>query len=163
MAIFKQPPQPLKIMHLSTLLNSQLSNSVGDLNAKLAGALDNELSGLGRNVVGDLSAVLSVVHQEHLKLLGVVNKELVETVGEKVSGVLVGAIADRRLGDGAFESPSHSGVNTLALSPSSVTNTLEALVLVALEALSPLLHDLRLVHGNQLSHCKIQTRLCCKV
>lgn len=100
-------------MHLSTLLNSQLSNSVGDLDAKLVSALDDELSGLGRNVVGDLSAVLSVitekighqtsftsqhhrkgnepvVHQEHLELLGVVNNELVETVGQKVSGVLVG-------------------------------------------------------------------------
>jgi len=101
-------------MHLSTLLNSQLSNSVGNLNAKLVSALDDELSGLGGDVVGDLSAVLSiikekiehqksfysttsqkanepVVHQEHLKLLGVVNNELVETVGQKVSGVLVRA------------------------------------------------------------------------
>jgi len=78
-------------VHLSTLLNSQLSDSVGNLNTELTGALNDELSGLGGNVVGDLGAVLSVVHQEHLKLLGVVNQELVETVGEKVSGLLVGA------------------------------------------------------------------------
>ena len=51
-------------MHLSTLLNSQLSNSVGDLDAKLVSALDDELSGLGRNVVGDLSAVLSVIMEK---------------------------------------------------------------------------------------------------
>jgi hypothetical protein len=31
------------------------------------------------------------VHQKHFKFLGVVDEELVETVGEKVSGDLVGA------------------------------------------------------------------------
>lgn len=55
-------------------------------------------------------------------------------------------ISNRRLGNGALKSPSHSGVNTLLLSPRRSADTLEALVLVALEGLSPLLHDLGLVY-----------------
>lgn len=128
--------------------------------------------------MGDLRAVLSVVHQKHFQLLGVVDQELVETVGQQVSGVLVGAcqivqrkrkalipphnsskqnniiltIADGRLGDGALESPSHSRVNTLLLSPRGARQALEALVVVALEGLGPLLHDLRLVYGSDLRH-----------
>ena len=58
---------------------------------QLLGALDDELSGFRRHVVGDLSAVLSVVHEEHLELLHVVDHELVEPVGQHVAGLLVGA------------------------------------------------------------------------
>jgi hypothetical protein len=66
-------------------------------------------------------------------------------------------ITNRRLGDGAFESSSHSGIDTFALSPASVTDTLEALVLVTLEGLGSLLDDLSsLVHGKQLCHCKLR-------
>ncbi len=72
-------------------------------------------------------------------------------------------ITNRRLGDGAFESSSHSGIDTFALSPASVTDTLEALVLVTLEGLGSLLDDLSLVHGNQLCHCKLLTSYRCKV
>ena len=55
-------------------------------------------------------------------------------------------ISNRRLGDGALKSPSDSGVDTLLLSPRALVDTLEALVMVAVKGLSPLLHDLGLVH-----------------
>lgn len=61
-------------------------------------------------------------------------------------------ISNRRLGNGAFKSPSDSGVNTLLLSPGRSANALEALVLVALEGLGPLLHDLGLVYRCHLRH-----------
>jgi hypothetical protein len=38
-----------------------------------------------------LREYVPVVHHEHFELLGVVDEELVETVGQQVSGVLVGA------------------------------------------------------------------------
>ena len=38
------------------------------------------------------------------------------------------------------------------LSPGSARQALEALVVVTLEGLSPLLHDLSLIHGSQLGH-----------
>jgi hypothetical protein len=41
--------------------------------------------------VCDLTAVLLVVHQEHLQLLGAVHEEFVEAVGQDVLGLLVGA------------------------------------------------------------------------
>ena len=105
--------EPTACLRLCTLLHSELRDGVGNLDVQLVGTLNDHLSGLGRNVVGNLSTVLSVVHHKHFKLLRVVDEELVETVGKKVSGVLVGTVTNGRLRDGAFKSPSHSGVNTL--------------------------------------------------
>ncbi len=78
-------------MRLSRLLLAQLGVGVEDLNVELLSSLNNLLSNTGRNVVGDLSGIRSVVHQEHLELLDVVDNELVEARGEQVSGSLVGA------------------------------------------------------------------------
>lgn len=75
---------------LGVLLNSQFSGGVCDFNVQLLSALNNQLSGLWRNVVGNLSAVFSVVHKEHLEIFGVVHKEFVESVGQNISGGLVG-------------------------------------------------------------------------
>ncbi len=61
---------------------------------ELLSTLNDELSGLRRDVVCDLSAVLSVVHQEHLKLFWVVNKEFVKAVGQDISGGLVGTCSN---------------------------------------------------------------------
>lgn len=76
---------------LGVLLHLELGSGVGHLDVELLGALNDLLSGLGGDAVGDLSAVLSVVHQEQLQLLGVVHEELVEAVGQQVAGGLVRA------------------------------------------------------------------------
>lgn len=114
------------------------------------------------------------MHEEHLKLLGVVHDKLKESVRQNISGSLVRAwrereisiqliakriqihsacthiypqaltIADAGLGDGAFKSSSNSGIDTLGLSPGGSAQTSKLLVLVTLEALSALLDDLGL-------------------
>jgi hypothetical protein len=42
--------------------------------------------------VGNLPAEGAVVHQQHVEVLGVVNHELLEPVGEEVLGGIVGAV-----------------------------------------------------------------------
>jgi hypothetical protein len=83
----------------------------------LFGSLHNQLASLGGNIVSDFSAVFSVVHHQQFQLLGVVDEELVETVGEEVSGGLVRTITDLGLRNGTLESSSDTRVNTLLLSP----------------------------------------------
>lgn len=102
--------------------------------------------------MGDFSTVFSVVHHQQFQLLGVVDKELVETVGKKISGGLVRAITDLRLRDGTLESSSDARVNTLLLSPRGTTNAPELLVLMSLEGLGSLLEDLLLVDGGNVDH-----------
>ena len=44
---------------------------------------------LSRNVVGDLSSVGSVVHEEQLDVFFITNEELLESVGQQVAGLSV--------------------------------------------------------------------------
>mgnify|MGYP003385884576 CR=1 len=94
---------------------------------------------------------LPVVHHEHLKFLGVVDDELVKSVGEKVAGGLVGSVTNGRLGDSSLEASSHSGVNTLGLSP-GVTELLKSLVMMTLKRLCALLDNLCLNNRSYLGH-----------
>lgn len=41
--------------------------------------------------MGDLCAILPVVHQEHFEFLGVVNDKFVEAIGEDISCLLIRA------------------------------------------------------------------------
>lgn len=52
--------------------------SVGDLDVELVGTFQNRLSFFNTDVVSDLCGVRSVVHQQHVDFLGVVDDELVE-------------------------------------------------------------------------------------
>jgi len=105
------------LINLLGLGSVESGNGVGDLDVKLLGSLDDELSGPGRHRVGDLGSVLAVVHEKHLQVLGVVDDELVEAAGEKVAGLLVGTVTDLGLGDGTLEASADTGINTLGLSP----------------------------------------------
>ena len=91
------------------------------------------------------------MHHKHLKLLGVVDNELVESIGKEVAGGLVRSVTNRRLGDGTLEASSDSGINTLGLSP-SVTELLESLVMMTLKCLCALLDNLCLNNRSYLGH-----------
>lgn len=67
--------------------------------------------------MGDLSRVLAVVHEKKVELVGVGDDELVEAVGEKVAGLLVGAVANTGLGASALEAAAEAGVNTAGSTP----------------------------------------------
>jgi hypothetical protein len=61
-------------------------------------------------------------------------------------------VTDLGLRDGALESSSDTGVNTLLLSPRGAANAPELLVLVSLEGLGSLLESLLLVDGGNVDH-----------
>ena len=67
--------------------------------------------------MGDLAAVFTVVHEEHLELVNVGNDDLAEAVGEDVAGLLVGPVSDGRHGYGTLEPALHASVNSLRLPP----------------------------------------------
>ena len=100
-----------------SLLLTKLGMGVGDTNVQLLRTLHNLLALAGGDVVGNLGTVLSVVQEEHVELSNVVHAELVEAVGEEVTGLLVAAIADVGHLDLPTEPPAHTSVNTLGLAP----------------------------------------------
>ena len=99
------------------LLGLELGVSVDNLDAELLGTLDDRGSLSGGNVVGDLRAVLSVVHEEKLELGNVMDLELVKSVRETVLGLLVAAIpyVDHR--DTTAELTADAAVNTAGSAP----------------------------------------------
>ena len=73
-----------------------------------------------RDVLGNLSGVGAVVHQEEFNVFFVSDEELAEARSEHVSGLLSLLAADSGLSDLASEASPHSGVNTSLLSPRSL-------------------------------------------
>ena len=67
--------------------------------------------------MGNLSTVLAVMHEQHLKLLRVVDEKLVESIRKQVSGLLIRTISDGWLRNGALEASANSRINTLLLPP----------------------------------------------
>ena len=99
------------------LLCSNFASSIGDLHSDLLSSLHNLGSLLGTHVVGDLSAESSVVHQQNIQILDVVNHELLETVGKVVFGGVVRSVTDSGHILVASESSPHSVVDTSGSSP----------------------------------------------
>lgn len=67
--------------------------------------------------MGDLSGVGLVVHQQELDILDVVDDEGLVAGGHHVTGLLVGAEADRGHGSVAPEPSTDTVVDTLGLAP----------------------------------------------
>ena len=63
------------------------------------------------------AVVLLVAHQQHLKLLDVVDQELPEAAGQHVLGFLVAPITDVGHQDLALESSAHPVVNASGFPP----------------------------------------------
>mmetsp|Transcript_13770 Transcript_13770/g.19460 ORF Transcript_13770/g.19460 Transcript_13770/m.19460 type:complete len:181 (+) Transcript_13770:167-709(+) len=139
------------IMHLSILLLAQAGRGVGHAHVQLASALDDGAALGGRHVVGDLSAVLAVVHEQELQVLHVAHDELLEAVGQGVAGLLVAAEADLGLGDGATEAAAQTAVDTAGSTP-GLGHAHEAVTLEAAELVPVLLHDLHALQRLGLNH-----------
>lgn len=71
----------------------------------------------GGNVLGDLTSVGSVVHEEQFNVFHVSDQELSEPVGEEMSGRLVLLASDLGHAHGTSEASSDSAINTSGLSP----------------------------------------------
>lgn len=74
----------------------------------------------------------SVVHQQQLKVLDVVDEESLVAGGSQETGLLVGAIADLGHADSAPETSADTSIDTLGLSPAG-TDTIEPVTLVTVE------------------------------
>ena len=58
-----------------------------------------------------------VLHQQHLQILSIVNKELLEAVWQRVASLLVASVTDVCHPHSALELSTHPGVNTLGPPP----------------------------------------------
>jgi len=67
--------------------------------------------------VGNLRAVRPVVHHKQLQLRDIVNKKLLEFVGEVVPCLLVRAVSNVGHQGASLELPPDAGVNTLGPAP----------------------------------------------
>ena len=122
------------------LLLSQASISVDNLDVKLGSTLNDGLSLLGRDVVGNLGSVSAVVHKKDLEVVGVVHSELLEAGLQDVLGDAVSSITDLGHAGEALELAAKSVINTLGLSPVLI-ELVVAVRLVALEGVGLLLDD----------------------
>lgn len=101
----------------STHSSPQASSSVDNLDVQLGSPLQNSDSLLGADAVSNLGGKDTVVHQEQFKLSGVLDQELLESVGEEVTGLAVGTVSDLGHGNLALETSADTVINTLGLSP----------------------------------------------
>ena len=67
--------------------------------------------------MGNFRAVLSVVHQQEVQVLDVLDDKLQETIRQDVSGFLGGTVADVRHVRQTFEFTSEARVDTFRSSP----------------------------------------------
>merc|ERR1719160_637423 len=97
--------------------------------------------------MGNFHAILSVMHEQHLQILGRVHDELVEAVRDAVLGSLVRSITNVWHQSRALELTTDTAINTPGLAPAWLHSQLAVLTasLEALKALRALLHNLPLV------------------
>jgi len=95
----------------------ELGLSVGESDVELLCALDDVLSLESRDVLGNLTAVGSVVHEENFNVLGASDQKLAETAGKHMSGL--GGLLVTNLGHLLLssESAAHGAIDTSGLSP----------------------------------------------
>lgn len=122
------------------LLSTNAGVGVGDLDTESLGLLENVDALLGRDVVGDLGSVDTVVHEEELDVTDVGDHKAAVAVGHQVTGLLVGTVTDLGHAHGAAESAADGAVDTLGLAP-RLADTVVSVRVVALERLGALLDD----------------------
>lgn len=116
--------------------------SVGNFDVQLSGAFDNFFTLSDRDVVGDFSAVLAVVHHEKVQVIDVVDVEFEEAVGKNELGVLVTSVTDLDLLNLRFLSFADARVDTSGFSPRGVSDANKLLALVTTELEGSLFDDL---------------------
>lgn len=98
--------------------------------------------------MGNLGSVGLGMEQEQVEVVGVGDKEGLVAGGAQVTGLLVGTVANLGHGNGASETTTHAGVDTLGLAP-RLANTVVAVRVVTLELLvAVLLDDLGVGEGG---------------
>lgn len=130
--------------YLFAFLGGKSGGLVDNLDSELSGSLNDKLAVPGVQVVSYNSGELLVVHKKHLKILGGLDNEGVQTVLELESSLLIGTITDLGHKLSSSESPSYTVIDTTGLSP-ALLHSVETVRLEAVETVSLLLHDALLV------------------
>ncbi|GMR49833.1 hypothetical protein PMAYCL1PPCAC_20028, partial [Pristionchus mayeri] len=142
------PVPNITIQRLLVLLGAETSVSVGELDVQGSGALDDGLSLLGGDGVGDLSAVPLVVHEEHVEVLGVVDENLLESVGKHVTDVLGVSVTDVGHQSLSLEAATDTVINTLGFAPVGLDTVVSARLMPG-EATSVLLGKAKLLSRDE--------------
>ena len=105
-----------------SLVGGSLHSSlgIGESHVEFLGASDDFLALAGAQVVSELSAVGSVVHEEQFNVFLVVDQELSEAAGEHVSGLCGLLLTNIGACELATELAAHGVVNTAGSSPGSL-------------------------------------------
>jgi hypothetical protein len=104
-------------MITTLFLRSETSTSVDDLNVELSSTFEESNTLLGGNVVSNFSSISTVVHQQKVEFTNVGDSELAETVGQQVTGLLVGTVTNLGHRSLTLETSTHVTIDTLGLSP----------------------------------------------
>lgn len=110
---------------LLVLLRAQSAVWIRHGDGQLPRTFDDHLALLGGYSVGNFGAVDSVLHQQHLQLAHVVNKEFLETIGQHMAGTLVRAVTNVWHQVLTLEATAHSVINTFWLAPVWLKSTEE--------------------------------------
>lgn len=87
------------------------------LDIQFLGSLDDDQAVAGANVMGDLGSIGAVLHEQHLKLLGVVNDNLAEAIRHHVASSSVASEANSGHNSLALEASANSIVDTSGFAP----------------------------------------------
>lgn len=107
-------------MHISCLFiffAMQPGIGIGDSDGQLGCSFHNGFAVFGRYIVSNLCTLRFVAHQQHLKLLDVVDQELLEAIGQHVVCFLVAPITSVGHQDLALESSAYPIVNASGFPP----------------------------------------------
>lgn len=91
----------------------------------MLGSLNNELAGLRRNCMRNLTTKSPVQHHEHLQFFNIVDEDLAETVWQYVSGSLSVSVSDLRHLELALKASSDTVVDTMRLPPVRLKYSIE--------------------------------------
>ena len=103
--------------HLFVFFGAQARVLVHYADVQLRRSLDDSFSLQRRDVVGNFRAVFSVVHQQEVQVLDVLDDKLQETIRQDVSGFLGCAVTDVRHVRQTFEFTSEARIDTFRSSP----------------------------------------------
>lgn len=119
---------------------AKLGVTVDQTDVQLVGLADNSLAGLGTNSVGNNASVLTVLHHQHVEVLHVVDREVLEARGSDVLGLAVASITLVGHGLLSLVTAADGGVLTAGLTPAGAQLG-EELITMTSELLRALLQD----------------------
>lgn len=138
---------------LFRLLGSETSVSIGQTDVEFCSTFNNSLTLHGGHIVCNFSTVCPVVHHQQLQIFDIRNDNLLESIWQNVSSLLVSSVSNVGHDDSAsFKLSTDTRINTLRATPALRHSDL-SIRLVALEAIMlALVHILDLLewlhHGE---------------